>query len=62
MTYQQLLDQLAILTPEQLGCDVTIYDEDNDEYYGSSIDLLFVDSVSDILDVNHPILRFWYAS
>ena len=59
MTYQELLNQLQQLNPEQLNQDVAIWDEDNDEFYQQDVDLLFVDD-TDVLDVDHPIIRFWW--
>ena len=58
MTYKELLDQLQQLNEEQLNQDVAIWDEDNDEYYQQDVDLLFVDDTQDVLDVDHPIIRF----
>ena len=58
MTYQELLNQLQQLNPEQLNQDVAIWDEDNDEFYQQDVDLLFVDNTQDVLDVDHPIIRF----
>ena len=58
MTYQELLNQLQQLNPEQLNQDVAIWDEVNDEFYQQDVDLLFVDNTQDVLDVNHPIIRF----
>ena len=57
MTYQELLNQLQQLNPEQLNQDVAIWDEDDDEFYQQDVDLLFVDD-TDVLDVDHPIIRF----
>ena len=58
MTYKELLNQLQQLNPEQLNQDVAIWDEVNDEYYQQDVDLLFVDNTQDVLDVDHPIIRF----
>ena len=58
MTYKELLNQLQQLNPEQLNQDVAIWDEDNDEFYQQDVDLLFVDNTQDVLDVDHPIIRF----
>ena len=58
MTYKELLNQLSKLNEEQLNQDVAIWDEDNDEFYQQDVDLLFVDNTQDVLDVNHPIIRF----
>ena len=57
MTYKELLAELQKLNEEQLTQDVAIWDEDNDEFYQQDVDLLFVDE-TDVLDVNHPIIRF----
>ena len=57
MTYQELLAELQKLNEEQLNSDVCIWDEDDDEFYQQDVDLLFVDE-TDVLDVNHPIIRF----
>ena len=58
MTYKELLNQLSQLNEEQLNQDVAIWDEVNDEFYQQDVDLLFVDNTQDVLDVNHPIIRF----
>ena len=58
MTYKELLDQLQQLNPEQLNQDVAIWDEDNDEFYQQDVDLLFVDNTQDVLNVDHPVIRF----
>lgn len=58
MTYKELLDQLQQLNEEQLNQDVAIWDEDNDEFYQQDVDLLFVDKTADVLDVDHPVIRF----
>ena len=57
MTYKELLAELQKLNEEQLNQDVAIWDEVNDEFYQQDVDLLFVDE-TDVLDVNHPIIRF----
>ena len=58
MTYKELLDQLQQLNEEQLNQDVAIWDEDNDEFYQQDVDLLFVDNTQDVLNVDHPVIRF----
>ncbi len=52
MTYRDLLLRLQDLTDEQLDCDVTIHDQ-NDEYFPAT--LLF-DVAGDVLDLDHPYL------
>ena len=58
MTYKELLAELQKLNEEQLNSDVAIWDVANDEYYQQDVDLLFVDNTQDVLDVDHPIIRF----
>jgi len=58
MTYKELLAELQKLNEEQLNQDVAIWDEVNDEFYQQDVDLLFVDNTQDVLDVDHPIIRF----
>lgn len=56
MTYQSLLDQLLVLSPDQLKMDVTIYDCDNEEYYKVNSDLAFSCVDTDVLDPDQPII------
>ena len=58
MTYKELLAELQKLNEEQLNQDVAIWDVANDEFYQQDVDLLFVDNTQDVLDVDHPIIRF----
>ena len=58
MTYKELLNQLSQLNEEQLNQDVAICSEDEDEYYQASVELVFVDNTQDVLDLNHPVIRF----
>ena len=55
MIYQELLNQLQQLNPEQLNQDVTIYDADNDEYYQTMVELMFT-TETDVLGVDHPVI------
>jgi hypothetical protein len=57
MTYQELLNQLQQLNPEQLNQDVAIYDTDADEYYQARVELVFT-TETDVLDVDHPVIRY----
>ena len=57
MTYQELLQQLQSLDKYQLNQNVAIYDEGTDEYYQLKVELVFT-TVSDVLNVNHPVIRF----
>lgn len=58
MTYKELLDQLQQLNPEQLNQDVAVWNDDLDEYYQFGVELVFVDNTQDVLDLDHPVIRF----
>jgi len=61
MTYKELLAELQKLNEEQLNQDVAICSEDDeDEYYQSSVELVFATDECQVLDVDHPIIRFWW--
>ena len=58
MTYRDLRDQLVSgeLTDEQLDMDVTIYDAQVDEFYGSYAAKLEINTSDSTLDEGHPYL------
>ena len=59
MTYKELLAELQKLNEEQLNQDVAICSEDDeDEYYQASVELVFATEECQVLDVDHPIIRF----
>jgi hypothetical protein len=59
MTYKELLLQLQQLNEEQLNQDVAICSEDDeDEYYQASVELVFATEECQVLDVDHPIIVF----
>jgi hypothetical protein len=58
MTYQELLQQLQQLNPEQLISDVVIYDSYSDEYYQVGVEVVFATEDCGVLDVEHPIISF----
>lgn len=58
MTYKELLLQLQQLTEEQLNSDVAVYDEESDEYYQLNVEFVFATEECQVLDVDHPIIRF----
>lgn len=59
MTYRELLEQLQQLNEEQLNQDVCIQDiTETDEYYQLGVELVFSTEECDVLDPNHPIIRF----
>lgn len=60
MTYKELLQQLQTLNEEQLNSDVAVYDEGTDEYYQLKVELVFTTDECDVLDANHPVIRFWW--
>jgi hypothetical protein len=57
MKYKELLDQLQQLTEEQLNQDVAAR-TGTDEYYQLKVEFVFSTEECDVLDVNHPIIRF----
>ena len=58
MTYKDLLLQLQQLNEEQLNSDVAVYDEGTDEYYQLKVELVFATDAQNVLDKNHPVIRF----
>jgi hypothetical protein len=58
MTYRELLAQLQQLTEEQLGMDVVVYEKCADEYWPLNIELVYTTEEQDVLDPNHPVIRF----
>jgi len=58
MTYKELLLQLQQLTEEQLNSDVAIYEPCADEFWQDKVELVFATEECQVLDVDHPIIRF----
>jgi len=60
MTYKELLAELQKLTEEQLNSDVAIWNSDYeiDEFYQSGVEFVFATEECQVLDVDHPIIRF----
>jgi hypothetical protein len=58
MTYKELLAELQKLNEEQLNQDVAIWNDLLDDYYQLDVGLVFVDNTQDVLDVDHPVIRF----
>ena len=56
MTYKELKNQLEKLDEDQLNMDVTIYDSEDDEFYGCYAPHLSINKEADTLDDNHPYL------
>jgi hypothetical protein len=58
MTYKELFSQLQNLSEDQLNSDVAVYDTVVDEYYQLDVELVFATDECQVLDVDHPIIRF----
>ena len=58
MTYKELLNQLQQFNEEQLNGDVCVYDTGTDEYYQLKVELVFATEECDVLNLDHPIIRF----
>jgi hypothetical protein len=57
MTYKELWQKLQELNEEQLNSDVCVYDTGTDEYYQLNVELVFA-TECDVLDIDHPVIRF----
>lgn len=57
MTYQQLKEELAKLTPEQLQMDVALFDYNMDEYFFAR-EMKISGSDDYVLGLNHPFIIF----
>lgn len=53
-TYRELLERLQNLTQEQLSCDITVYDNNSDEFMGLEMKLEISDARTNVLDEGHP--------
>ena len=54
MKYRQLLDELQLLSEEQLDQDVTVYVSEQDEYYALRPDYpVAISEADDVLDEDH---------
>lgn len=58
MTYKDLLVQLLDFTQHQLNQDVCVYDTGTDEHYQLKVELAYAGQEQDVLDLDHPIIRF----
>ena len=59
MIYKELLLKLQQLTEEQLNQDVAIWDScGQDEFYQESVEFVFATEECQVLDVDHPIIRY----
>ena len=57
MKYRELLAELQMFDDEQLGQDVTVFDENNDEFYPVEV-LEYACEEIDVLDSGHPYFVF----
>jgi hypothetical protein len=58
MTYKELLAELQKLNEEQLNQDVAVYNPDEYGYIQHGVELVFATDECQVLDVDHPIIRF----
>ena len=60
MNYKELLLQLQQLSEEQLNQDVAIWNSDYeiDEFYQEGVEFVFATEECQVLDVDHPIIRY----
>lgn len=56
MTYEQLKEKIMQMTAEQLACDVTVFNGNDDEYYPIDHLELTNDQEDDRLDDGHPFM------
>ena len=56
MTYRQLRILLDGLSEEKLNTDVTVYDNEEDEFYGCYESELNINESDSTLDIGHPYL------
>lgn len=52
ITYREIQNALAAMTPEQLDMNASVFVSDTDEYY--PIKVITVTKETDVLDANHP--------
>jgi len=58
MTYKDLLQQLQQLNEEQLNQDLCVYNKWEDQHIQYDVDFVFATEECDVLDIDHPIIRF----
>ena len=58
MTYKELLNQLSQLNEEQLNQDVAVYHDHEGEYYQSDVEFVIATDECQVLDIDHPFIRF----
>lgn len=56
MTYKELAAKIAAMNESQQNCDVTFYDEENDEFFALIAVVYANPEFNDVLDPEHPYL------
>lgn len=56
MTYEELRNWIDSLTPEQRNQSVTIYDNENDEFYPTHFCWISTKNDTDVIDENTPVI------
>ena len=54
MTYKQLAELIANMSPDQQNCTALMHDLHDDEYV--EIGVAHTDDSNDVLDENHPVI------
>jgi hypothetical protein len=49
---------IDVFDDAQLDADVCIYDTGIDEYFQLQVELVFATDAQDVVNINHPIIRF----
>lgn len=56
MTYKELAAKIAAMNESQQNCDVTFYDEENDEFFALIAVVYANPEFNDVIDPEHPYL------
>ena len=58
MTFEDLLEQLQEFNPNELRKEVLVYDSVEEQYFTTSDEVCFVDSLQNNVNIGQPYLRF----
>ena len=58
MTFEDLLEQLQEFNPNELRKEVLVYDSVEEQYFTTSDEVCFVDSLQNNVNIGHPYLHF----
>ena len=58
MTFEDLLEQLQEFNPNELRKEVLVYDSVEEQYFTTSDEVCFVDSLQNNLNIGQPYLHF----